>query len=54
MVRYQARNSPGDGWKRGEMTMLSTLKTCNLRRPQNLDPKQGDSVAILPVFIQSL
>jgi hypothetical protein len=53
MACYEAWNSPLAGRKRGEMTNAMVLTNRHLQKPENLDPKQGDSVAILPLFIQS-
>jgi hypothetical protein len=49
----EAWNSPRAGWKRDEMEQVIVFVICILQKSQYLEPEQGDTVATLPVFIQS-
>jgi hypothetical protein len=49
----EAWNSPQASWKEGEIKQCIAFIIRGLLKSQNLDPEQGDSVATLPVFIQS-
>jgi hypothetical protein len=53
IARQEAWNSPRADWKRGEMEQGIILEMYSLQKSQYLDPEQGDTVATLPVFIQS-